>query len=304
MVAKGAKGDYVIRSRSHDHLLHDRRPRIVAAFKVLPVSISLVASPCAPPATMYVLNILRLLSPVVVLPLSLSLLTAPPPPPSELPGIRPIVTQRIIPRRLFILLLLCTISSLYLVDGAVFVVQTCLEKEWLGDTSTAWTVYSWGNVVVWAGTSVLVIWRSGYDRNGLVLQTLVGMAMECVILGFQARDVAHSKSCFTVGSRHRFLMTNRWSVYRPSVYIILHLTTIALRIILLPILLWAISSPIVTYQPVTPTEETETDPLLRTNDAANGEGYGAVDSNGSGETTAPGTSASSVKDTKNDKTDG
>lgn len=142
---------------------------------------------------MYVLNILRLLSPAVVLPLSLSLFSAPPPPPSELPGIRPIVKQRIIPRRLFILLLLCLISSTYLVDGAVFVVQTCLEKEWLGETGTAWTVYSLGNVVVWAGTSVLVSWKSGYARNGLVLQALVGMIMECVILGFQGRDVAHSK---------------------------------------------------------------------------------------------------------------
>ncbi|KAJ9099033.1 hypothetical protein QFC20_005791 [Naganishia adeliensis] len=233
---------------------------------------------------MYVLNILRLLSPAVVLPLSLSLLTPRPPPPSELPGIRPIVTQRIIPRRLFILLLLCLINSTYLVDGAVFVAQTCLEKEWLGDTSTAWTVYSWGNVVVWAGTSVLVIWKSGYDRNGLVLQTLAGMVLECVILGFQARDVAH--------------------MYRPSIYIILHLVAIALRIILLPILLWAISSPIVTFQPVTPTEETETDPLLRTDATLNGEGYGAVDSNGSGQTTAPGTSASSVNGTKKDKSDG
>lgn len=158
---------------------------------------------------MYVLNILRLLSPVVVLPLSLSLLTPPSPPPTELPGIRPIVTQRIIPRRLFILLLLCIISSLYLVDGAVFVVQTCLEKEWLGDTSTAWTVYSWGNVVVWAGTSVLVSWKSGYDRNGLVLLTLAGMIMECMILGFQARDVAHSKLCFTSHLLVWLLMTNR-----------------------------------------------------------------------------------------------
>lgn len=49
--------------------------------------------------------------------------------------------------------------------------------------------------MVWAGTSVLVIWKSGYDRNGLVLQTLAGMVLECVILGFQARDVAHSEYC-------------------------------------------------------------------------------------------------------------
>lgn len=93
-------------------------------------------------------------------------------------------------------------------------------------------------------------------------------------------------------------------MYRPSTYIILHLVAIALRIILLPILLWAISSPIVTFQPVTPTEETETDPLLRTDATLNGEGYGTVDSNGSGQTTAPGTSASSVNGTKKDKSDG
>jgi hypothetical protein len=142
---------------------------------------------------MYVLNVLRLVSPAAVLPFALSLLTPPPTVPIELPGIRPIVTQRIIPRRLFILLLLTVVSTSYFADGAVFVAQTTIQKEWLGQTGTAWAVYSLANVVLWAGTSVLVSWKSAYGRNGLVLQAMVGWVMECIVLGFQARDVAHSE---------------------------------------------------------------------------------------------------------------
>lgn len=93
-------------------------------------------------------------------------------------------------------------------------------------------------------------------------------------------------------------------MYRPSIYIILHLINIAVRIILLPILLWAISSPIITYEPVTATEESETDPLLRTNAVANGDGYGALGSNGGQQAPTPGTNASSVNGSKSDKSDG
>lgn len=142
---------------------------------------------------MYVLNVLRLVSPAVVLPFALSLFTPPPAAPIELPGIRPIVTQRVIPRRLFILLLLIVVSTSYLADGAVFVAQSTIQKEWLGQTGTAWAVYSLANVVLWAGTSVLVSWKSAFGRNGLALQALLGWVLECIILGFQARDVAHSE---------------------------------------------------------------------------------------------------------------
>lgn len=143
--------------------------------------------------TMHVLNVLRLVSPAVVLPFALSLFTPPPAAPIELPGIRPIVTQRIIPRRLFILLLLTVVSTSYLADGAVFVAQTTIQKEWLGQTGTAWAVYSLANVVLWAGTSVLVSWKNAFGRNGLLLQALSGWVSECIILGFQARDVAHGE---------------------------------------------------------------------------------------------------------------
>lgn len=103
------------------------------------------------------LTILHFLSPLIVLPPLFSLLTSPTKLHDELPGIRPIITQRITPRTTLILFLLSAITLTYALNGVVFVAQAMIRGLWGDVQGAGWTVYALGNVMVWAG---------GGDLNG------------------------------------------------------------------------------------------------------------------------------------------
>lgn len=81
-----------------------------------------------------------------------------------------------------------------------------------------------------------------------------------------------------------------------SVYAILHLTFVVLRVLHLPILLWALSAPRITFEPVTPPSET--DALLPSgNGNGNGNSNGATGSSSNYGATTSGDNAGSSNGT-------
>ena len=186
------------------------------------------------------LTILHFVSPLVVLPGFASLLTPPPSPLEQPPGVRPIVTPRINPRRTLILALISATGFTYFGDGATFVARAVLTGLWDEIKGASWAAYAMGNVFLWMTAAVTVISRNGYMRKGLMVATTFASIVEIVILVFSAIDMA----------KH----------HDRSVYAVLHLVFVVLRVLHLPVLLWALSTPRITFEPVTPP--TENDALL------------------------------------------
>lgn len=139
------------------------------------------------------LSIVRLVSPAVVLPAVVSLYTVPSQP-IQLPGIRPIVTQRITPRKTLILTLLSLISLSYFADGAVFVAEAVITGLWDQARGTSWAVYTLGNLILWSVAAILVVARNGYTRRGLPVATCIALTVEIVYLIFSAIRMGHGES--------------------------------------------------------------------------------------------------------------
>jgi hypothetical protein len=207
------------------------------------------------------LTILHLVSPLVVLPGFASLLTPPPSPLQQPPGVRPIVTPRINPRRTLILALISAIGFTYFGDGATFVARAVLTGLWDEIKGASWAAYAMGNVFLWMTAAVLVIARNGYMRKGLMVATTFASIVEIAILVFSAIDMA-KREFFRLVAGETYL-TDRCANcvdHDRSVYAVLHLVFVVLRVLHLPVLLWALSTPRSTFEPVTPP--TENDALL------------------------------------------
>lgn len=142
------------------------------------------------------LTIQHFLSPTLLLPAFLTLALAPVRTQPELPGIRPIVVQRVIPRSQGILLLLLTISTSYALDGAIQVARSAIIGQWHGLAGTGWAVYAVGNVLVWGGSGVAVSARQRYGGTVLMLLVLIAWVEECVALGLVAKSVKDGEFFF------------------------------------------------------------------------------------------------------------
>jgi hypothetical protein len=142
------------------------------------------------------LTIQHFLSPTLLLPAFLTLALAPVRTQPELPGIRPIVVQRVIPRSQGILLLLLTISTSYALDGAIQVARSAITGQWHGLAGTGWAVYAVGNVLVWGGSGVAVSARQRYGGTVLMLLVLIAWVEECVALGLVAKSVKDGEFFF------------------------------------------------------------------------------------------------------------
>jgi hypothetical protein len=136
------------------------------------------------------LTILHFVSPLVVVPGFALLLTPAPAPLKQPPGIRPIVTPRVNPRRTLILALISAIGFTYFGDGAIFVARAVLTGLWDEIKGASWAAYAMGNVFLWMTAAVLVIARNGYMRKGLVVATTFAFILEVTILVFSAINMA------------------------------------------------------------------------------------------------------------------
>ena len=140
------------------------------------------------------LTMLHFISPLAVLPGFASLLTPPPAPMEQPPGIRPIVTPRVSPRRSLILGLISAIGFTYFGDGVVFVAQAVITGLWDEIKGASWATYALGNVFLWSFAAVIVIARNGYMRKGLITAATFAMVVEIVVLVFSAIEMGKRKS--------------------------------------------------------------------------------------------------------------
>jgi hypothetical protein len=142
------------------------------------------------------LSLTHLISPLLALPPILSLLSTPKihSKAESIPGITPIITERIVPRKTLILTLLSALIFTFFLDGAVFVAQAVITQRWDQTEGLGWMSYTLGNVVVWSLGAVLVIIRDGYRRIGLIGLVLITFASEIVLLVLSAITVSKRQS--------------------------------------------------------------------------------------------------------------
>ena len=151
------------------------------------------------------LTVLHFASPLVVLPGFASLFFCAPAPLEQPPGIRPIVTPRVNPRRTLILGLISAIGFTYFGDGATFVARAVVSGLWDEIKGASWAAYAMGNVFLWMTAAVLVIARNGYMRKGLVVATTFAFFTEVAILVLSAINMAKRES-YISGSMTRRLI--------------------------------------------------------------------------------------------------
>ncbi len=209
------------------------------------------------------IHILHYLSPLLILAPTLTLFRPPSPPPPELPGVRPIVTKHVIPRCSLILIVLSLLAASYLADGLTFVVSVVVTKQWDADVPLsgrgdgwAWVIYTAGGFVLWSTIAVLCAALNVYEKDGIVVAATFGLVSEVVLLVLLVLDFTRSEwkgYPFLV----QFALAESFEQCPDSVSAtiahitsIIHITLPSLRLILLPLLIYAVSNPVIRFLPV------------------------------------------------------
>ncbi|KAK4686062.1 hypothetical protein P7C73_g4077, partial [Tremellales sp. Uapishka_1] len=183
------------------------------------------------------LTALHLLYPVLLaLPL-LSLLRPKSPPAPPLPGIIAINVQTITPRRRFILVVLLCLLVTAVFDGIILIFDllTANHREYDWNSSVqgwalaAGILYTLGGFAVWSLAIILLEVKDNYGAKALVVLGTLGLVLETpnfVLLVLREIHTGGSEKIFTILS------------IPPS----------GLRLLLLPIFLYVVSSPVVKFQ--------------------------------------------------------
>lgn len=218
------------------------------------------------------ITLLHYISPIITL-LSSTLLATPnsgKKKKPELPEIRQIVFEKVKARRGLITALITSLLFTFLADGADFAVNTVLTRKWEDKDSLGWVVYDLGNLLVWALVGGWTISQDKFLHPGLAAIAGCAFVQESVLLGFESKQVSNREcrlnqsliflqSNPSLSSSSLFLLLPAES--HPSIYTVLHLVILGIQVLALPILFWAISSPIVSYEPVSDASD-ERDTLL------------------------------------------
>ncbi|CAD6564887.1 MAG: hypothetical protein TREMPRED_000382, partial [Tremellales sp. Tagirdzhanova-0007] len=183
---------------------------------------------------------LHLLTPFL---LSIPLLTLLPPPPSlpdELPGIRPITIRIVKPRRAFILTGLSFLAVTSFADAAVLV-GDLLTAKGRGDIGhleglslVSALVYAVGGFLIWALAAVICEWRARWGDAGVSVLGMLGLLCEIPNLVLLVSREVHTHD-------------------DQKLFTILSLPPSVLRLLVLPILLVVVLSPIIRYRPADET---------------------------------------------------
>ena len=200
-----------------------------------------------------ILIYLHLLSPFL---LSIPLLTLFPSPPQsqdELPGIRPITIRTVTPRRAFILTVLSSLAVTSFADAAVLV-GDLLTAKGRGDIGhleglslASEVVYAVGGFLIWALAAVVCEWRARWGDVGVSVLSILGLICEIPNLVLLVVREVHTRK----PALWRIELT------RPDddqkLFTILSIPPSVLRLLILPVLLVIVLSPVIRYQPADET---------------------------------------------------